>query len=94
MQNLDVDKNAALAEKSLFPARPCIPSLPVTDYVSDDKLTELYGTTAWAGYVQQPAMYLTNAATTTQQNFTGGGIIVAEIDTGVDSTNPILAPSQ
>jgi subtilisin family serine protease len=65
--------------------------MPVTTYVTDNHLTALYGTHAWVGYVQQPAVYLTNAATAQQQHYTGTGV-VAVIDTGVDPNNPILAP--
>src|SRR5439155_86798 len=57
-----------------------------------DPWVKTYGATAWIGYVQQPAFYLTNAYQGgLQQHFTGNGI-VAVIDTGVDSGNPILAP--
>jgi hypothetical protein len=69
---------------------PYIPSLPVTDYVTDDKLVQLYGTSAWVGYVQQPAVYSTNAADALE-HATGNGI-VAVIDTGIDDGNPVLAP--
>jgi subtilisin family serine protease len=93
VEHLEIDKQAGLVEKSSSLTLPYIPSLPVTYFVTDANLTKLYGTSAWAGYVQQPAMYSTNAATTTQQNFIGAGIVVAIIDTGVDATNPILAPS-
>lgn len=91
VKSLEVDKQANVVEATPLPG-PYIPSLPTTSYVTDGNLTKLYGTTAWAGYVQQPAVYLTNAATAIQQNFIGTGIVVAVIDTGVDGNNPILAP--
>jgi subtilisin family serine protease len=91
VQNIEVDRQASVVEISPV-AGPYIPSLPVTDYVSDGNLIKLYGAIAWAGYVQQPAVYLTNAASAIQQNFIGTGTIVAVIDTGVDASNPILAP--
>jgi subtilisin family serine protease len=93
VEHLEVDKHAGLVETSHLLSVPYIPSLPFTSLVTDGNLTKLYGTTAWSGYVQQPAMYSTNAVTITQQNFIGTGIIVAVIDTGVDATNPILASS-
>jgi subtilisin family serine protease len=92
VQNLEVDNHPNLPEKLPPVSGPYIPSLPATDYVTDGKLIKLYGTRAWAGYVQQPAMFSTNAVTTTQQNFIGTGVTVAVIDTGVDPANPILAP--
>jgi len=93
VEHLEIDKRAGLVEKSSRLTLPYIPTLPATSFVADGNLTKLYGTKAWAGYVQQPAMYSTNAATITQQNFIGTGVIVAIIDTGVDATNPLLAPS-
>jgi len=92
VEHLEVDKRTGLVKTSQ-PLIPYIPSLPFTSFVTEANLTKLYGTKAWKGYVQQPAMYSTNAVTTTQQNFIGTGIIVAIIDTGVDATNPVLAPS-
>ena len=91
VENIEVDRQANVAEATPLPG-PYIPSLPITSYVTDGNLTKLYGTKAWAGYVQQPAVYLTNAATAIQQNFIGTGTVVAVIDTGVDANNPILAP--
>jgi subtilisin family serine protease len=91
VENLEVDKQASVVETAPRPG-PYIPSLPFTDYVTDGNLTKLYGTTAWAGYVQQPAVYLTNVASVIQQNLIGTGTVVAVIDTGVDASNPILAP--
>ena len=85
---LELDKNASVGHSSLI--NPYIPSLPPTDYVTDDKLVRLYGASAWVGYVQQPAVYSTNAADGLG-HVTGNGI-VAVIDTGIDSSNPILAP--
>lgn len=91
VENLEVDRQANVVEASPLPG-PYIPSLPLTDYVNDGNLVKLYGATTWAGYVQQPAVYLTNTATAIQQNFIGTGTVVAVIDTGVDANNPILAP--
>ena len=85
---LELDKDFSVGQGSLI--SPYIPSLPVTDYVTDDKLVQLYGTSAWVGYVQQPAVYSTNAADALE-HVTGNGI-VAVIDTGIDDGNPVLAP--
>ena len=93
VEHLELDKRTGLAKTSHPLATPYIPSLPFTSFVTEGSLTKLYGTKAWKGYVQQPAMYSTNAATTNQQNFIGTGIVVAVIDTGVDATNPVLAAS-
>src|ERR1700751_6202082 len=67
VENLEVDRHANVVETAPLPGA-YIPSLPITDYVTDGKLTQLYGTTAWGGYVQQPAMNLTNAVSAIQQN--------------------------
>jgi Subtilase family len=85
---LELDKDFSVGQGSLI--SPYIPSLPVTDYVTDGKLVQLYGTSAWVGYVQQPAVYSTNAADALE-HATGNGI-VAVIDTGIDDGNPVLAP--
>jgi subtilisin family serine protease len=91
VENLEVDRQANVVETAPL-SGPYIPSLPITDYVTDGKFTKLYGTAAWAGYVQQPAVNLTNAGSAIQQNLIGAGTIVAVIDTGIDAGNPILAP--
>src|SRR6202012_1458657 len=53
---------------------------------------QYYGSTAWAGYVNQPAVSMVNLPKTQQQfGLTGRGII-ADIDTGVDPNHPVLKP--
>ena len=90
VQHLELDNSVSVPETSLT-APPYVPPMPVTDYVTDGHFTQLYGIAAWTGYVQQPAVYATNAWTAIQQNTTGK-FTVAVIDTGVDSNNPMLAP--
>jgi Subtilase family len=65
-------------------------NLPSTAYATGP-LAKLYGPTTWLGYVAQPALTTTNAASTMNGNNTGQGII-AVIDTGVDPTSAVLAP--
>ena len=89
VNSLQPDHHAKVPHSSLM--SPYIPTLPVTDYVTDAHLIQLYGTSAWVGYAQQPAMYSTHAADALNHNITGTGI-VAVIDTGVDTGNPVLAP--
>ena len=49
-----------------------------------------YGTSAWDGYVNQPAVQLVNLASARSAfNVTGTGV-VGVIDTGVDPTQPVL----
>src|SRR6185437_4299088 len=67
-----------------------IPTLPSTQYATGT-LSQLYGTTAWVGYAQQPAIFQTNGNSIIKPNASGQGII-AIIDTGVDPTNSLLAP--
>jgi hypothetical protein len=53
---------------------------------------QYYGSTVWAGYLNQPATQSISLARTQQQfNLTGGGVI-ADIDTGVDPNHPVLKP--
>lgn len=61
-------------------------------YLSDQTPTQYYGTTVWQGYLTQPANQLIRTQTT-QSTFqvTGLGVVVADIDTGVDPTSPVLA---
>jgi subtilisin family serine protease len=92
VKHLELDKNVAVPENVLINT-PYIPAMPVTTYATDAHLVQLYGTTAWLGYVQQPAMYATNASTIIQPNTSGLGMVVAVIDTGIDSQNPILRSS-
>jgi hypothetical protein len=58
----------------------------------DTTPVQYYGSTAWNGYVSQPATQIIHLAQS-QQNFhvTGTGII-ADIDTGVDPNHPVLVP--
>src|SRR5262245_31932145 len=49
-----------------------------------------YGTTAWDGYVNQPAISVVNLPSARSAfNVTGAGV-VGVIDTGVDPTQPVL----
>lgn len=90
VKHLELDTKVQVPEANLTET-PYVPPLPVTTYVTDGHLVQLYGPSAWVGYVQQPAMYATNAFTIVQQKATGSGV-VAVIDTGIDSQNPLLAP--
>ena len=91
VKHLELDTHAAVPE-AVLTNLPYVPPMPLTTYATEGQLVQLYGTTAWLGYVQQPAMYATNASTIIQPNTSGSGIVVAVIDTGVDSQNPILTP--
>jgi hypothetical protein len=53
---------------------------------------QYFGSTVWAGYLQQPAASLINLSRAQQQfNIEGRGVI-ADIDTGVDPNHPVLKP--
>jgi subtilisin family serine protease len=90
VSHLELDNKVSAPQSSLT-IPPYIPPMPVTNYVTDAHLIKLYGSAAWIGYIQQPAVYATNDSTATQQN-ASGTITVAVIDTGIDPNNPILAP--
>jgi len=64
---------------------------PAPSYLTDETPTSYYGATVWHGYVNQPATQLIRLAQTHSTfNSAGAGIIVAVIDTGVDTSNPVL----
>ncbi len=53
---------------------------------------QYYGSTVWAGYLNQPAAGMVKLHRTQQQfNLSGSGVI-ADIDTGVDPNHPVLKP--
>ncbi|MGH9776060.1 MAG: S8 family peptidase [Candidatus Acidiferrales bacterium] len=91
VEHLELDDDATVPEVSMNNS-PYIPAMPVTTYITDSNLIKMYGSKAWVGYVQQPAIYLMNLPSNLQPNKSGTGI-VAIIDTGVDPNNAILAPA-
>jgi hypothetical protein len=59
----------------------------------DTTPVQYYGSTVWQGYVNQPAAQIINLSQTQQTySLTGSGIIIADIDTGVDPNHPVLQP--
>ena len=60
-------------------------------YLSDKTPVSYYGTTVWHGYIAQPATQLIrNDAVHSTFQANGTGVTVAIIDTGVDTTHPVL----
>jgi subtilase family protein len=59
----------------------------------DTTPVQYYNSTVWQGYVNQPAAQIINLSQT-QQTFgmTGSGVVIADIDTGVDPNHPVLQP--
>jgi len=67
---------------------------PPPSYLTDQAPYSYYGTTVWHGYVYQPANTLIRTNTTqTTFNTAGSGVVVADIDTGVDPNHPVLKNS-
>ena len=91
VRHLEPDTKVAVPE-AVLTSTPYVPPMPVTTYATDGHSVQLYGATVWLGYIQQPAMYATNASTIVQPNAAGLNTVIAVIDTGIDSQNPILAP--
>jgi Subtilase family len=60
--------------------------------LSDTTPVNYYGTLVWSGYVNQPAAQIINLATAQSSFQVSGAGIVADIDTGVDTTHPALMP--
>jgi hypothetical protein len=59
----------------------------------DTTPVQYYGSTVWEGYVNQPAAQIINLSQAQQTySLTGSGIIIADIDTGVDPNHPVLQP--
>ena len=67
---------------------------PAPSYLTDTAPVSYYGTTVWRGYVTQPGnqLILTDK-THSAFNTAGANVIVAVIDTGVDTTHPVLKNS-
>jgi subtilisin family serine protease len=53
---------------------------------------QYYGSTAWSGYVNQPATELISLFKAQQDFNVSGTGIIADIDTGVDPNHPVLYP--
>jgi hypothetical protein len=58
--------------------------------LSDQTPVNYYGATVWHGYVNQPATQIIRLADTQATYGVDGSGIVAVIDTGVDTTHPVL----
>jgi subtilisin family serine protease len=59
-------------------------------YLTDEAPYTYYGTTVWHGYVYQPGNVMIRTDATHAAFNAGTGVIVADIDTGVDPTHPVL----
>lgn len=67
---------------------------PAPSYLTDTTPVNYYGTTVWRGYLTQPGNQLVlTDQTHAKFNAAGANVIVAVIDTGVDTTHPVLKNS-
>jgi subtilisin family serine protease len=67
---------------------------PAPSYLTDEAPFNYYGATVWHGYVYQPGNQLIRTdATHAAFNTAGAGVVVADIDTGVDPNHPVLKSS-
>jgi len=72
-----------------------LPLHPVSSFpaaLGDTAPVNYYGTIVWHGYVSQPATQLTRLSDAQQGFDVSGAGIVAVIDTGVDTSHPVLVP--
>jgi hypothetical protein len=91
VQSLELNKPVKQSKPPKGTNVPVTATVPATATVTDTTLAAIFGTKAWAAYVQQPAFYSTNVySASIQPGYRGLGII-AVIDTGVDEQNPNLA---
>lgn len=88
-----------LGQTGIVDAEPDLPlrvtqsqTWPTPNGLYDTTPVNYYGTSAWDGYVNQPAVQIINLPKVqAEQNFNVTGVgIVAVIDTGVDPTHPVL----
>jgi subtilisin family serine protease len=103
VKNIDVNHSRSVPATMQL-ATVSSPSVPLTTYITDNNLINLYGPNVWAAYVQQGAYYSTNAYAVAGQlkplnqlnpndnNPSNRPIVIAVIDTGIDHLNPVLAP--
>ena len=71
---------------------PAVPLQGSAPGLSDTAPVNYYGTLTWDGYVNQPAAQIINLVTAQASFQVSGAGIVADIDTGVDTTHPALMP--
>jgi subtilisin family serine protease len=80
------------AEPDQLLSMPGMPQNEIPNGLYYKSLLQFYGSAAWTGFVQQPAMEIVRAqAAQSTFNVSGAGL-VATIDTGVDPTHPVLQP--
>ena len=64
---------------------------PAPSYLTDKTPVSYYGTTVWHGYLAQPGNQLIRTDSVhNSYSATGKGVTIAVIDTGVDTTHPVL----
>lgn len=64
----------------------------IPTYLYQESPLNLYGTSVWSGYANQPAAQIIRVAQARSTFHVSGAGIVADIDTGVDPNHPALKP--
>ncbi len=70
---------------------PLLPAIAPASGLYDKTPVNYYGTVVWNGYVNQPATQIIELRNAQNMFQVGGAGIIADIDTGVDTTHPALS---
>lgn len=84
------ERNRGLKVTEVADAKLGGSSAAILETLPDKTPVPYYGATAWKGYVEQPAAKIIKVKDAQGQYGTGGNVVVAVIDTGIDAKHPLL----